>query len=237
MSGNRFGNVSSGKDFSGLFSCGFFSAICAVRLSANAATTAIGGVHALLPMSTTSKLSGVGSGVGGTGSSSIYQRPNQINATSSDAAGNARSVHFNTVHNCQQLATDDAAPRRCQLPTLVDEAAPPSTSDAASATAHSLPASYRCRSDGVPVDHPLRPVTPQPSTPTATINRHYAAVQPRTLYRPAPDSAPSGPTAFCRGDPPRCVGNGPLAVSPQCTVSDNGCVSPAPTSRLRHYCV
>ena len=157
---------------------------------------------------------------------SVYPRPTHPDT--------AKSVHFNTVHNCQQLAT--AAPRP---PPNVDDddLEGPGLGVSASPTAavgHSLPASYRSRTaaDSTPV------VQAQPSTPTATINRHYA-VQPRTVYRPPPgldSSQPVPASGAVPGCPLTSSVNGPQA-SPRCTVSEDGCVSPAPTTRLRHYCV
>jgi len=153
----------------------------------------------------------------------------------SDAAAVVKSVQFNTVHNCEQLSR--APPSGGSPLRNVDEdlTEGPGLAATAQAPGQSLPASYRCRGATE------AGVQAQASTPTATINRHYA-VQPRTLYRPSADSQPGAATA-CRDWPgagcptaaSMTIGNGPL-LSPQCTMSDSGCVSP-PTTRLRHYCV
>ena len=167
---------------------------------------------------------------------SVCQRNNN-RPGSIDAA--VKSVHFNTVHNCEQLAADRAPPRGTQLSNVDEDLQGPGLTTSpltAANVGQSLPASYRCRSM---LDDSHKPMTPpaliqQPSTPTATINRHYA-VQPRTLYRPGVNSQPA--VAVCRNDGcPGSVGNGPHSLSPQCTISDDGCVS-TPASRLRHYCV
>jgi len=163
-----------------------------------------------------------------------YNGPTPYQRTSQPGPSDplVKSVHFNTVHNCQQLGTSDRAPRATQLSDIDEDMT--TTSLTAACIGQSLPASYRSRSSTGDL------VQAQPSTPTATINRHYA-VQPRTAYRPGLDS--QAPATVCHNNTaggPGCrsgiVGNGPRSVSPQCTVSDNGCVSP-PTTRLRHYCV
>jgi len=164
----------------------------------------------------------------------FYPRSNQ--PVSSDAA--VKSVHFNTVHNCQQLAAV-RAPRGSPLLNVDEDLEGPglaTTSLTSAGIGQSLPASYRCRNATAESPQPMA-VQAQPSTPTATINRHYA-VQPRTLYRPGLESQPAttvsgGAVSGC----PMSTANGPhLSLSPQCTMSDSGCVSP-PTTRLRHYCV
>ena len=151
-----------------------------------------------------------------------------------------KSVHFNTVHSCEQLAADRAPLRAAQLSNVDEDLQGPgltASSLTAAGVGQSLPASYRCRSVATDSNSPLT-AEAMPSTPTATINRHYAA-QPRTLYRPGLDTQPT--ITMCRnggGDHgcPSLVGNGPQSLSPQCTVSDDGCVS-TPASRIRHYCV
>jgi len=156
----------------------------------------------------------------------------------SDAA--VKSVHFNTVHNCEQLGAA-RAPRGSPLVEHLEGAGLASTSltPAAGGVGQSLPASYRSR--GATGDSPgPSPVHAQPSTPTATINRHYA-VQPRALGRPGLDAQPPATTA-CRGSAgavPGCPASmvSGQHLSAQCTVSDSGCVSPPTTTRLRHYCV
>ena len=151
----------------------------------------------------------------------------------SDAA--VKAVHFNTVHNCEQLAADRAPPRGSQLSNVDEDLQGPGLNTSpltAGSVGQSLPASYRCRNvsaDAAQI---------QPSTPTATINRHYA-VQPRTLYRPGLNTQPAA--TVCRNDGgdhgcPGPIGNGPYSLSPQCTISDDRCLS-TPTSRIRHYCV
>ena len=158
---------------------------------------------------------------------------------SSDAI--AKSVHFNTVHNCEQLQAAERAP--CgggyrQLPNVDEDPLEPGLTTSpltAGSVGQSLPASYRCRS--TPADSAqIQP----PSTPTATINRHYA-VQPRTLYRPGVNAAQPAATlcrngAGAQGCPGPIISGVPTSLSPQCTVSDDGCVS-TPAPRLRHYCV
>ena len=148
------------------------------------------------------------------GGPTVCQRNNQRPGCSDPGV---KSVHFNTVHNCEQLTPNNAAPHLCNL----DEE--PGLTTSPLTVGQSLPASYRCRN--IPADAGQ-------INPTATINRHYAA-QPRTIYHPGVDTHPT----VCRGD--GCSGsivNGPHSLSPQCTVSDDACMS-TPASRLRHYCV
>jgi len=151
-----------------------------------------------------------------------------------------KSVHFNTVHNCEQLAADRAPPRYTQL-SKVDEDPPQAPglttpSLTAADVGQSLPASYRCRSATA---DPSRPAAAQvlPSTPTATINRYYAA-QPRTLY-PSGLGTPPAATVCRDGGEGGLVSIGSRAhiLSPQCSVSDGVGANSPPASRLRHYCV
>jgi len=158
----------------------------------------------------------------------VCQRNNR--PASSDASA-AKSVHFNTVHNCQQLDADRPPPRLSNIDEAPGQAI---TSSTAAGVGQSLPASYRYH--GMSADPHKPAAIIQPSTPTATINRHYA-VQPRTLYRPGLDTQPVA--TVCRSDgggDHGCPGNGPRSLRPQCTISDDSCVS-TPASRLRHYCV
>jgi len=152
-----------------------------------------------------------------------------------------KSVHFNTVHNCEQLAANRAPPRGVSPLTDVDEDPQGPGLNTSSLTAanvgQSLPASYRCPRSMTDNSHKPLTALVEPSTPIATINRYYSA-QPRTIY-------PSGlgtqtAVTVCRnggGDGcPGLIANGPHSLGPQCTVTDDGCVS-TPASRLRHYCV
>ena len=83
-----------------------------------------------------------------------------------------KSVHFNTVHNCHQLTASDIsqppARGRTTSPLCRVDEGPPTTTGV---TGQSLPANYRYRPDPA-------------HSPTATINRHYTAPQPRPLYPP-----------------------------------------------------
>ena len=156
-----------------------------------------------------------------------------------------KSVHFNTVHNCEQLAADRAPPRgtASRLSNVDEDLQEPAGLTTSPLTAanvgQSLPASYRCRNNMT--GDSQKPVTAlvHPSTPTATINRYYAA-QPRTLYAPGVGTQPAA--TVCRnggggeGCPVPIISNGPHSLGTQCTVSDDSCASP-PSSRLRHYCV
>jgi len=142
-----------------------------------------------------------------------------------------KSVHFNTVHNCQQLSVTDA--RETQLSDVHDA---PGMTTSASVGQKSLPASYRYNI--LPTESQCSPAM---STPTATISRHYA-VQPRTFYKPRLDPQTTTAATLCRQDDScghALIANGlpSHSLSPQCTISDDGCTLSTTGSRLRHYCV
>jgi len=164
-------------------------------------------------------------GGGGGYSLSSARYPNH-HATSSSDPVVVKSVHFNTVHNCHQLTGGGDRSPAPGTPTTQETPAgglTQATTPTPLVVGQSLPASYR-----------LYRTDPH-SSPTATISRHYAA-QPRTIYPPG-TVCPRAAAGGAEGEVcPDGVGS-PHTVSPQCTVSDNGCVSPPPTSRLRHYCV